>query len=94
MHQAATMCLMARRPSCRQGKVHSNAKQPRLMYALKWTEKEVIQRLRRANADVRFGSLADIGGLIGDVRFAPKSGRVPRPNPRHKAAQAWDFLIL
>ena len=42
----------------------------------------------------RFGSKADIGGLIGDVRFAPESGHVPRPNPRHNAAQAWDFRIL
>jgi hypothetical protein len=29
---------------------------------------------------VRFGSLADIGGLIGNVRFTPQSGHLRRSN--------------
>jgi hypothetical protein len=47
------------------------------------------------SSDVRFGSLADMGGRISDVRFIPKSGHAPDQNPcplsaksRHRATES------
>jgi hypothetical protein len=48
--------------------------------------------------DVRFGSLADIGQPIRDVRFAPESGHVQRQDRCPLLAQSrhekiWDFEL-
>jgi hypothetical protein len=40
--------------------------------------RDVVHLISWLHADVRFGSLADIGQPIRDVRFAPESGHVQR----------------
>jgi hypothetical protein len=39
-----------------------------------WNENRVIRYTQAECRYVRFGSKADIGGRLGNVRFTPKSG--------------------